>query len=47
MGPTQNCNQAVPWTEANPFEGVLPHALDPEAADRLWGVSEETTGARL
>ena len=43
----ENCNQALPWTEANPFEGVLPHALDPEAAERLWAVSEETTGARL
>lgn len=43
----ENCNQAVPWVESNPFEGVMPHALDPEAADRLWEESEETTGARL
>ena len=43
----ENCSQAAPWTEANPFEGVLPHALDPEAAERLWAVSEETTGVRL
>jgi NAD(P)-dependent dehydrogenase (short-subunit alcohol dehydrogenase family) len=43
----ENCNQALPWTEANPFEGVMPHALDPEGADRLWEISEETTGARL
>jgi NAD(P)-dependent dehydrogenase (short-subunit alcohol dehydrogenase family) len=43
----ENCNQAVAWTEANPFEGVMPHALDPEAAERLWAVSEETTGVRL
>jgi len=43
----ENCNQALPWTESNPFEGVLPHALDPEAAERLWVVSEETTGVRL
>ena len=43
----ENCNQALPWTEANPFEGVMPHALDPDAAERLWAVSEETTGARL
>ncbi len=42
-----NCNQAVPWAESNPFEGVMPHALDPQAAERLWQVSEETTGARL
>jgi NAD(P)-dependent dehydrogenase (short-subunit alcohol dehydrogenase family) len=43
----ENCNQALPWTEANPFEGVLPHALDPESAERLWTVSEETTGVRV
>jgi NAD(P)-dependent dehydrogenase (short-subunit alcohol dehydrogenase family) len=43
----ENCAQAEPWTEANPFEGVLPHALDPEGAERLWAVSEETTGARV
>lgn len=43
----EHCNQALPWTEANPFEGVMPHALDPEAAERLWAVSEETTGVRL
>ena len=43
----ENCNQALPWDETNPFEGVMPHALDPEAAERLWTVSEETTGARL
>jgi hypothetical protein len=42
----ENCNQALPWTEANPFEGVLPHALDQDAAERLWAVSEETTGVR-
>jgi NAD(P)-dependent dehydrogenase (short-subunit alcohol dehydrogenase family) len=43
----ENCNQAVPWTAENPFEGVMPHALDPETAERLWAVSEETTGARV
>ena len=43
----ENCAQAAPWSEATPFEGVLPHALDPEAAERLWAVSEETTGVRL
>lgn len=43
----ENCAQAESWTEANPFEGVLPHALDPEGAERLWAVSEETTGARV
>jgi NAD(P)-dependent dehydrogenase (short-subunit alcohol dehydrogenase family) len=43
----ENCAQAVAWNEANPFEGVLPHALDPEAAERLWALSEETTGVKL
>jgi NAD(P)-dependent dehydrogenase (short-subunit alcohol dehydrogenase family) len=43
----EHCNQAVPWTQDVPFEGVMPHALNPETAERLWAVSEETTGARL
>ncbi|HEX7884659.1 MAG TPA: oxidoreductase [Phenylobacterium sp.] len=43
----EDCAQAAPWTQENPFAGVMPHALDPDAADRLWAVSEETTGARL
>jgi NAD(P)-dependent dehydrogenase (short-subunit alcohol dehydrogenase family) len=43
----ENCNQALPWTQDTPFEGVMPHAVDPDAADRLWAVSEEITGARL
>jgi NAD(P)-dependent dehydrogenase (short-subunit alcohol dehydrogenase family) len=37
--------------EAPPYDGgrvgVAPHALDPEAAERLWALSEETTGVRL
>lgn len=37
--------QAEPWTKEKPWAGVLPHALDPEAADRLWALSVETTGA--
>ena len=43
----ENCAQALPWKEDAPFEGVLPHALDPEAAERLWILSEETTGVTL
>jgi hypothetical protein len=27
--------------------GVMPHALDPEAAERLWDLSVKTTGADL
>ena len=26
------------------MQGVMPYALDPEAAERLWVISEETTG---
>jgi NAD(P)-dependent dehydrogenase (short-subunit alcohol dehydrogenase family) len=37
--------QAKPWSQDNPWAGVMPHALDPEAADRLWALSVETTGA--
>jgi NAD(P)-dependent dehydrogenase (short-subunit alcohol dehydrogenase family) len=37
--------------EAPPYDGgrvgVAPHALDPEAAERLWALSEDTTGVRL
>jgi NAD(P)-dependent dehydrogenase (short-subunit alcohol dehydrogenase family) len=40
----ENCGQAPPFDKANPMIGVMPHALDPEAADRLWAVSEETVG---
>jgi NAD(P)-dependent dehydrogenase (short-subunit alcohol dehydrogenase family) len=43
----ENCAQALPWTQENPFEGVMPYAVDPEVADRLWALSEETTGVRL
>jgi NAD(P)-dependent dehydrogenase (short-subunit alcohol dehydrogenase family) len=37
--------QAVPWSKDHPWAGVMPHALDPEAAERLWALSVETTGA--
>jgi len=43
----ENCNQAVPWSQDTSFEGVMPHALDPETAERLWIVSEETTGVQV
>ncbi len=42
----EDCAQAAPFTPEIPFRGVMPHALDPEAADRLWALSEKTTGAR-
>ncbi|MET3663727.1 SDR family NAD(P)-dependent oxidoreductase [Caulobacter sp. 1776] len=41
----EDCNQAVPWSQERPWNGVMSHALDPEAADRLWDLSVKTTGA--
>ncbi|MGB5949080.1 MAG: oxidoreductase [Parvibaculum sp.] len=40
----EDCAEAAPWKEDAPWSGVLPHALDAEAAERLWSVSEEMTG---
>lgn len=39
----ENLAEALPWG-AEPMAGVMPHALDPESADRLWVISEETVG---
>jgi NAD(P)-dependent dehydrogenase (short-subunit alcohol dehydrogenase family) len=41
----EDCNQAVPWSQERPWNGVMPHALDPDAADRLWDLSVKTVGA--
>lgn len=41
----EDCAQAVPWDSEQPWVGVMPHALDKGAADRLWALSQETTGA--
>lgn len=41
----EDCNQAVPWSQDQPWVGVMPHALDPATADRLWDYSVRTTGA--
>ena len=41
----EDCAQALPWNEATPWTGVMPHALDPESAERLWALSQETIGA--
>ncbi len=39
--------QAVPWSKDLPRGvGVMPHALDPDAARRLWDLSEALTGSR-
>jgi NAD(P)-dependent dehydrogenase (short-subunit alcohol dehydrogenase family) len=37
----EECQQALPWTEADPGVGVKPYALDPDNARRLWRVSAE------
>jgi hypothetical protein len=41
----ENCAEALPFDKANPFAGVMPHALDPDAADQLWTRSVQITGA--
>ncbi len=41
----EDCAQAEPWSKETPWRGVLPYALDAAAADRLWALSVETTGA--
>lgn len=38
----EHCNQALPWSADNPFEGVLPYATDPAGAERLWGITQQT-----
>ena len=43
----ENLAQAVPFDPADPYQGVMPHALDPESAERLWALSEDTTGVKL
>jgi NAD(P)-dependent dehydrogenase (short-subunit alcohol dehydrogenase family) len=40
----EDCAQAGPWTKEVPWVGVMPHALDPADADRLWALSVETVG---
>jgi len=40
----EDCNEALP-NEPGTRRGVAAHALDPEAAARLWQVSSEETGA--
>jgi NAD(P)-dependent dehydrogenase (short-subunit alcohol dehydrogenase family) len=43
----EDCAEALPWTKEAPLKGVMPYALDPEQAERLWALSEETTGAMV
>lgn len=37
----ENCAEAAPWTAEEPWSGVMPHAIDPASAERLWVWSEE------
>lgn len=41
----ENCAEAGPWTEAEPWSGVLPYAIDPASAERLWAWSEKEIAA--
>ena len=41
----EDCNEALP-NEPGTRRGVAAHALDPEAASRLWQVSEHAVGAQ-
>jgi len=42
----ENCAQAAPFDPASGRrQGVMPHAIDPELAERLWTLSVATTGA--
>ncbi len=43
----ENLAEAVAFDPADPYQGVMPHALDPESAERLWALSEDTTGVKL
>jgi len=43
----EDCAQAPMWSQANPMKGVMPYAIDPDAADRLWVMSEEITGVGM
>ncbi|MDP3745835.1 MAG: oxidoreductase [Phenylobacterium sp.] len=43
----EDCKEAGPWTKEDPVHGVMPHALDPDSAERLWALSEATTGVKL
>jgi hypothetical protein len=40
----EDCDQALP-AAPDLFGGVAPHALDPEAATRLWTLSADLTGS--
>jgi NAD(P)-dependent dehydrogenase (short-subunit alcohol dehydrogenase family) len=39
----EDCAQAAPFSRERPMQGVMPYAVDPTAAGRLWELSEATT----
>ncbi|HEX4947745.1 MAG TPA: oxidoreductase, partial [Blastocatellia bacterium] len=43
----EDCNEGVPAVPEKRTSGYFPHALDPEAAARLWKVSEEMVGEKF
>jgi NAD(P)-dependent dehydrogenase (short-subunit alcohol dehydrogenase family) len=43
----EDCRRSAPVGTPGITTGYLPHALDPELAERLWRVSEELVGQRF
>jgi NAD(P)-dependent dehydrogenase (short-subunit alcohol dehydrogenase family) len=43
----EDCAIAEPVTSDEGSHGFMPHAIDPEAAKRLWAISEELHGVRF
>jgi len=43
----EDCEVALPQTETDGTKGVAPWAMDPQAAERLWLLSEQLTGLSL
>ncbi|MBW2666767.1 MAG: SDR family NAD(P)-dependent oxidoreductase [Deltaproteobacteria bacterium] len=43
----EDCGIAEPVTSDESDHGFMPHAVDPEAAKRLWAISEELQGVRF
>ncbi|BBJ37710.1 oxidoreductase [Streptomyces antimycoticus] len=41
----EDCNEALPFTPGKPTQGLAGHAVDPEAAARLWQVSLDMLAA--
>lgn len=40
----EDCAEAPPQDPARPMKGVMPHAVDPADAARLWDLAQEMTG---